>query len=568
MPVKVNSLCVRGFRAYGASPQTLNLSTGTTVIWGPNSTGKSSLAEAFEFLLTGRIVRRELLRSSVDEFADSIRNAHLRRGEEVVVSARVVTDDGMEHELRRTLVADYTKKRACTSRLQINGRPGLEEDLARFGFTFSEPPLRAPVLTQDTLNYVFSARPVDRATYFKTLLEVADLDDLRNDIAGLMDCVRATDEEILQKVRQCASVPALADVLGPLSSSLPNRASLVGLIEKGAQELLEAAGTRAPDAHEERLRAIEGTLADRRRQTFPVDWLKCGEIRATRQPDAKFWQTLASYQDEKERVDQETRDLTQLFSVALQLPAVEKLVEPADCPLCGAPSTLTPERVGMIREHVSATGEFKVAEKAARNALAEVRAKVEGLLNGDRAAMPRHLGTTRSTRRTAGFTVSRIRKLLRDSDVDLLESWLATLRPLARTRAAAAGTTRTAASVIQEQIDAMSTGIDPDAVRNALQELAECRGRLDVATRATATTAHALLAALTETIDAEADTVGWQEFLEVANDPAGLHDALIEREARALMSGELSTALKQIDRAKERVLDDKFTDYSDLVQQW
>lgn len=568
MSAKVSSLWVRGFRAYGASPQTLNLSKGTTAVWGPNSTGKSSLAEAFEFLLTGRIVRRELLASSVDEFADAIRNAHLPRGDEVLVSARVVADDGTEHELRRVLVADYSKKRACTSRLQIDGSPGRDEDLTRFGFTFSEPPLRAPVLTQDTLSYVFSARPVDRATYFKTLLEVTDLDDLRKDIASLTDRVRANDAAILQKLQRCAKVAALGPAFGPVWSSLPDCASLVGLIGTGAQAILEAAGVDAPDVYEEKLRAIKGVLADRRRETFPVDWLTCGEIRVTPQPDAKFWLALDSYQEEKGRVDQETRELTQLFAVALQLPSVAELQEPADCPLCAAPSTLTPNRVQTIREHVSATGEFKKAEKAARDALVELRAEVEGLGDADEAALPRHLRTTRNTRRKAGFTSSRIRELLEDGDSDLLESWFVTLRPLARARADVAGATRDAAIVIRQQIDGMSAGVDPDVIRNALRELAECRERLIVATRATARAAKALLAALTETIDAEADTVGWQEFLDVANDVVGLHDALVEREARTRLSAELGAALKQIDRAKERVLDDKFTDYSDLVQEW
>jgi DNA repair exonuclease SbcCD ATPase subunit len=74
---RIKSLSIRGFRAYGAAEQTLNLPTDIAVVWGPNSTGKTSLAEAFEFLLTGSIARRELMASSQDEFADALRNAHL-----------------------------------------------------------------------------------------------------------------------------------------------------------------------------------------------------------------------------------------------------------------------------------------------------------------------------------------------------------------------------------------------------------------------------------------------------------------------------------------------------------
>ena len=77
MAVRLRSLAVKGFRAYGATEQTLNLPAEIAAVWGPNSTGKTSLAEAFEFLLTGCIARRELMASSRDEFANALRNAHL-----------------------------------------------------------------------------------------------------------------------------------------------------------------------------------------------------------------------------------------------------------------------------------------------------------------------------------------------------------------------------------------------------------------------------------------------------------------------------------------------------------
>ena len=58
MQPRIRKLSVKGFRAYGANIQTLSLPSDIAVIWGANSKGKTSLAEAFEFLLTGKIVRR------------------------------------------------------------------------------------------------------------------------------------------------------------------------------------------------------------------------------------------------------------------------------------------------------------------------------------------------------------------------------------------------------------------------------------------------------------------------------------------------------------------------------
>ena len=40
MAVRIRSLAVKGFRAFGAAEQTLNLPADMAAIWGPNSKGK------------------------------------------------------------------------------------------------------------------------------------------------------------------------------------------------------------------------------------------------------------------------------------------------------------------------------------------------------------------------------------------------------------------------------------------------------------------------------------------------------------------------------------------------
>ena len=55
------SLDVRGFRAFGTVPAHFELDAPLTVAHGGNSQGKTSLAEAVEFLLSGYSSRRELL---------------------------------------------------------------------------------------------------------------------------------------------------------------------------------------------------------------------------------------------------------------------------------------------------------------------------------------------------------------------------------------------------------------------------------------------------------------------------------------------------------------------------
>ena len=74
---RIDRLSIQGFRSFGPAVETLEFDCLLSAIWGANSEGKTSLAEAIEFLFTGDIARRQLLSSAVDEFENALRNAHL-----------------------------------------------------------------------------------------------------------------------------------------------------------------------------------------------------------------------------------------------------------------------------------------------------------------------------------------------------------------------------------------------------------------------------------------------------------------------------------------------------------
>jgi recombinational DNA repair ATPase RecF len=71
---RITRIELQGFRSFGQSRQILDLPDSVAALWGGNSQGKTSFAEALEFLLTGQIARRELLASAKDEFIEAIRN--------------------------------------------------------------------------------------------------------------------------------------------------------------------------------------------------------------------------------------------------------------------------------------------------------------------------------------------------------------------------------------------------------------------------------------------------------------------------------------------------------------
>lgn len=568
MAARLRALTVNGFRAYGAGAQTLSLPAEIATVWGPNSKGKTSLAEAFEFLLTGRIARRELMASSQDEFADALRNAHLADGQEVSVAARMAAADGTEHEIKRILVSDYAKRQDCTSRLQIDGAEADESDLAALGIVLSQPPLQAPVLAQHTLSYIFSVRPQDRATYFKTLLEVTDLDELRSDIAGSADDLKPPDDPLVTKFDACAELPALKPALSTLTKKIPDLATFTIRISDAAQALIETAGEDVPDSLEDRLAAIATILADRRSKTFPVRGFERKSLAGWNTPAAETWSRLTTYLDECKKVDEQTRQLTALFEEALKLPAIADLDDPVDCPLCSTESALTPGRVQLIRQHVADTSEFKQAEKAAQAALSQLTSSAESLASAVEAALPQYTKMTAAQRRNAGFTVARIRALLGERAAEFVDPWLDQIRPLVRAAAAVRRGTLTAIALIKEQADDMAGALDPQRLQDCFDDLDARNKGFAAAIAAYDPPVQALVTALNEVIDAQEDTAGWQDFLDIAADPAKLRTALIDRQARAAVMKELDTALKQIDRAKEQVLDDKFSEYSGLIQQW
>ena len=110
--------------------------------------------------------------------------------------------------------------------------------------------------------------------------------------------------------------------------------------------------------------------------------------------------------------------------------------------------------------------------------------------------------------------------------------------------------------------------LDPPALRASFEALSSARESLRLAIETYAGPAQALVSALAAVIDLQSDTVGWQGFLDVAKEPAALRNGLIEARARSKVLKELEAALKQIDKAKEAVLNDKFAEYSDVIQIW
>ncbi len=565
---KIKKIEVQGFRAFGRKGQTLLFDSVLAAIWASNSQGKTSLAEAFEFLLTGQIVRRQLVASTQDEFADALRNAHMPAHMPAYVEAEITDTDGKLHRIRRTLISDYAKRKDCQSALQIDGRDVKESNFAALGIEFSQPPLAAPVLAQHTLGYLFSARPTDRSAYFKKLLEVTNLEELRGAVAVLDTKFKANEnDQWWVQLKAAAAIKDAAPFLTPLKTAVPTRANIATALDEAITAILSTNGQPLSAMPDERLAALDELLLKYRARAFPVDGFARKRLINWEEPAQGEWDKLNAYLAVRETVEEETRRLTVLFKEALAIPTVDTATQPIDCLLCGKEGSLTPERIALIRTRTQETEAFQAANTAAMDALHGLAASAHALGTAT-AACPHFLTMNSRERRLKGFRVERIRVLLGADAPAVVDPWLQALRNLARARVDIAATARALRAEVNGYMEKPETLPHLQPLRSRFNDATTAYNSFSKLLRLYIDAQKALLERIAAVIDPASDAGGWQALINLAKDQDLLRASLIERQARVTLQRELKEAIRQIDRGNEKVLDNKFADLSNDIQHW
>ena len=181
--LRLISLTPHYFRGFKALPHPVELTGGLIVVEGKNSSGKTSLAEALEFLFRGSLSRREEHgeRNPV-ELENCIENQFRPKGESTFVEATFVKYSGTPNEkqlvLRRLLIKDYgaTSNSTCESKLHLDGSElSKEAEAAVQEDFFSFVP---PLLMQHTLRSFVLSPPSRRRQYFERILSLDELTNL------------------------------------------------------------------------------------------------------------------------------------------------------------------------------------------------------------------------------------------------------------------------------------------------------------------------------------------------------------------------------------------------------
>jgi hypothetical protein len=567
---RINWIEVQGFRAFGKKPQRVDFSSTISVLWGPNSHGKTSFAEAVEFLFTGTIVRKELLASGQDEFADSLRNTHLPQSQAVFVAAEVLDSSGSSHSIRRTLTSDFGRKTSCTSTLEIDGKPATADGLARIGILFSQPPMAVPILMQHTLSYLFTARPSERSLYFKALLEVGDLDVLRSTISQRVITLQKADTTFIEKLRKATTIDDqdVQNCLAPLLELDNAPPDVTSAIADALGLLINSAGYDAPADTPEKTGFVSGLLLQKQARTFPLAQFSRGMFISTTTEEEDLWTSLTNFGEQSQRVDDQVKQLTNLFTEVLKVPAVAAGASATDCPVCGTEDALTLERVQVIRDQLEATQAFSHAQERARNSLLQLGVKVAALERAARVACPNFRVLPRRQRREIGFSAERMSALLPEENQNSIKSWLRELRLFLRAMNRLSRISSAIKETAKRDLSRFADAQAARGLRELLSELGIQQGRLVERERAYVQAEHPLKEALRSVVDSRSNTTGWQELIDVANDQEALYSDLIDMKARAVVINEFSQALQKIDRAKEEVMNEKFAEMSQEIEDW
>lgn len=183
LPIKLKTVQAHYFRGFCENFSQVDMGGNLIVMEGRNSSGKTSLAEALEWLFSGSLSRRESNKAgSVRELENCITNGFRPSNEETWVSATFVENsysgDTNCFTLRRVLKEDYgtTTRKTCNSVLFLNGKElSRSEEGEVLDKYFAGVP---PLLMQHTLRDFVQGNPALRQQYFERLLQLNELTEL------------------------------------------------------------------------------------------------------------------------------------------------------------------------------------------------------------------------------------------------------------------------------------------------------------------------------------------------------------------------------------------------------
>ncbi len=170
--MKIKELKIKGFRGFNKE-RILEFDDNLTLIYAPNSYGKTSISEALEWLLYGVTLKVDKSPGSKNEYKNSYRNIHFDETNNPEVGAILIKEDSV-YDLNAELLAGDTFNRKLNNE-NVQNWPFINLDL-------NAP---KPFILQHALKYLILSSPGDRFQGVATILGFDDLNSIQSDFVAL-----------------------------------------------------------------------------------------------------------------------------------------------------------------------------------------------------------------------------------------------------------------------------------------------------------------------------------------------------------------------------------------------
>lgn len=166
--MKIKEICICGFRGFNESKE-LVMDDRLTIIYGPNSYGKTSISEALEWLLLGDTSKVENSLSGKNEYKGSYRNIHFPSDQCPCIEVTCLDQNGEEFIIRGELRKSGETKKFIDDE-EVNSWPWENPELKTY----------SPFILQHALQDLLLTSPTNRYDKFSKILGTQSLTELQN----------------------------------------------------------------------------------------------------------------------------------------------------------------------------------------------------------------------------------------------------------------------------------------------------------------------------------------------------------------------------------------------------
>lgn len=366
--MKIKSLEIRGFRGFNEAVE-IPIAAGLNLLYAPNGWGKSSIAEAIEWVGFGDTQRTIDAKSKI-EFEGSYRNVHFSQGDTVYVRMDCQKDD-----------EDIELLREMDSREETN------LCVIPDSYRLPETWLVRPIIYQHALQRFIHTEPKKRWDEFANILGLSGLEKLRDTLVKVKNqkdnAIPNEARQFIQKLSQIRTTIASFDQLKYLKKlSETNAAELASGAAKLGEHIVEAEEGNKDDIINELTRILK----KRQAAIFDVSIfsLKALDEASEKQYEADKKYITAFNEKALEKINEyrtEKKDGLDSRRFNFIKSGLELLPHDSEiCPFCGE-RTITDELKEKLNKEVEASSKTGELNQEIINALTQVKSKLGDISN-------------------------------------------------------------------------------------------------------------------------------------------------------------------------------------------